>query len=179
MHTLLWYTIFVCLAVFFHERSIFMPGFTTHYLFGVETCHRLGASPLRRELMENHTSFGLGLQGPDIFFYDLPSYVIYKNNIGSVAHTTDTGKFLFFLLQSRFLFPKNVRSRRAILPALSGIIFSTPPATLMYTTARKAARTVPPLSRRMYIWKPTLIPRFCAIIKKCFLRNSIRSAPSL
>ena len=83
-----------------------MPGFTTHYLFGVETCHRLGASPLRRELMENHTAFGLGLQGPDIFFYDLPSYVIYKNNIGSVAHTTDTGKFLFFLLQSRVLFPK-------------------------------------------------------------------------
>lgn len=113
MHTLLWYTVFVCLAVFFHERSIFMPGFTTHYLFGVKTCHRLGASPLRRELMENHTAFGLGLQGPDIFFYDLPSYVIYKNNIGSVAHTTDTGKFLFFLLQSRFLFPKGKKRQIA------------------------------------------------------------------
>ena len=113
MHTLLWYTVFVCLAVFFHERSIFMPGFTTHYLFGVETCHRLGASPLRRELMENHTAFGLGLQGPDIFFYDLPSYVIYKKNIGSAAHTTDTGKFLFFLLQSRFLFPKGKKRQIA------------------------------------------------------------------
>lgn len=90
-----------------------MPGFTTHYLFGVKTCHRLGASPLRRELMENHTAFGLGLQGPDIFFYDLPSYVIYKNNIGSVAHTTDTGKFLFFLLQSRFLFPKGKKRQIA------------------------------------------------------------------
>lgn len=90
-----------------------MPGFTTHYLFGVETCHRLGASPLRRELMENHTAFGLGLQGPDIFFYDLPSYVIYKNNIGSAAHTTDTGKFLFFLLQSRFLFPKGKKRQIA------------------------------------------------------------------
>lgn len=88
------------------ERSIFMPGFTTHYLFGVQTMRKLGASPIRQEIKQNYTAFGLGLQGPDIFFYDLPSYVIYGTNIGSVCHTTDTGKFLFFLLQSRFLFPK-------------------------------------------------------------------------
>lgn len=90
-----------------------MPGFTTHYLFGVQTLRRLNTSPLKKELSQNHTAFGLGLQGPDIFFYDLPSYVIYRTNIGSSAHTADTGKFLFFLLQSRFLFPESKKRRIA------------------------------------------------------------------
>lgn len=86
------------------ERSLFMPGFTTHYFFGVRTFQNLEQPLLKNQIKKYHTAFGLGLQGPDIFFYDLPSYALYHTNIGSSAHTKDTGKFLSFLLKSRKLF---------------------------------------------------------------------------
>lgn len=81
-----------------------MPGFTTHYLFGVQAIKNLEQPFFKEKIKKHHTVFGLGLQGPDIFFYDLPSYAIYRTNIGSPAHTQDTGKFLSFLLKSRKLF---------------------------------------------------------------------------
>lgn len=82
-----------------------MPGFTTHYLFGVNTYKCLKNDSLKKTIFDHHAAFSLGQQGPDIFFYYLPSYVLHKNNIGSVAHIQDTGKFLFYLIESRKLFP--------------------------------------------------------------------------
>lgn len=81
-----------------------MPGFTTHYLFGLNTYRQLEHNPLKKIIHTNHEAYSLGLQGPDLFFYFLPSYAIHANNIGSVAHTEDTGKFLYYLLNSRQLF---------------------------------------------------------------------------
>lgn len=81
-----------------------MPGFTTHCLFGLNACKKLPKSPLKRMIQKNHAAFNLGLQGPDLFFYFLPSYVIHANNIGAVAHTELTGKFLRHLTDSRKLF---------------------------------------------------------------------------
>lgn len=82
-----------------------MPGFTTHYLFGVNTYKRLRNDALKKIIFGHHAAYSLGQQGPDIFFYYLPSYVLHKNNIGSVAHIQDTGKFLSYLIESRKLFP--------------------------------------------------------------------------
>ncbi len=82
-----------------------MPGFTTHYLFGVNTYKALKNDSLKKMIFDHHAAYSLGLQGPDIFFYYLPSYAIHENNIGSVAHIEDTGKFLSYLLESRNLFP--------------------------------------------------------------------------
>lgn len=82
-----------------------MPGFTTHYLFGINTYKSLKNDFLKKIIFDHHAAFSLGLQGPDIFFYYLPSYAIHENNIGSVAHTEDTGKFLSYLIQSKNLFP--------------------------------------------------------------------------
>lgn len=82
-----------------------MPGFTTHYLFGINTYKSLKNDSLKKIIFDHHASFSLGLQGPDIFFYYLPSYAIHENNIGSVAHIEDTGRFLSYLIESRNLFP--------------------------------------------------------------------------
>ena len=51
-----------------------MPGFITHYLFGINTYHTLRNKTLRQDLQQQHAAYSLGLQGPDIFFYFLPSY---------------------------------------------------------------------------------------------------------
>lgn len=83
-----------------------MPGFTTHYLFGQNTYQKLRHLPLKKAIRTHRAAYSLGLQGPDLFFYFLPSYAVHKNNIGSVAHTEKTNLFLRHLLGSRDLFPK-------------------------------------------------------------------------
>lgn len=90
-----------------------MPGFTTHYLFGLNTYKKLNHTFLKQIIHDNHTAYSLGLQGPDVFFYFLPSYTIHHNNIGAVAHTDNTGKFLKHLLNSRKLFHKPQERRIA------------------------------------------------------------------
>ncbi len=84
-----------------------MPGFTTHYLFGVNNCRRLKKECCCRNLLrsiESHkTVFQLGLQGPDIFFYHLRSQ-LKKVRPGSVAHTKWTGDFLKYLMEAPELF---------------------------------------------------------------------------
>lgn len=84
-----------------------MPGFTTHYLFGQQAYQLICSSGLKQTIQKNHTVFCLGLQGPDIFFYDLLSLVIPKKNPGSLAHTADTRKFLRRLLESLRIFPSD------------------------------------------------------------------------
>lgn len=81
-----------------------MPGFTTHYLFGIQCLKHLNHSQMKNIIKKNPSAFSLGLQGPDVFFYEVSSYAVYRTNIGSAAHTTDTGKFLSCLLKSRNLF---------------------------------------------------------------------------
>lgn len=82
-----------------------MPGFTTHYLFGINTYKTLKNDSLKKVLFDHHAAYSLGLQGPDVFFYYLPSYVVHRNNIGALAHIEDTGTFLSYLLDSQNLFP--------------------------------------------------------------------------
>ena len=88
-----------------------MPGFTTHYLFGQQTYQLLAPSALKRIIQKYHTVFSLGLQGPDIFFYDVLSFLSSKKNPGSVAHTADTKEFLQYLFESLRIFPEKKNSR--------------------------------------------------------------------
>ena len=78
-----------------------MPGFVTHYLFGAQTCRQLSDRSLRQEILLNHAAFSLGLQGPDVFFYYLPSDRLYPENPGNLAHDRRTGAFFANLLQAR------------------------------------------------------------------------------
>lgn len=86
-----------------------MPGFTTHYLFGIEAYKRLREPKIRRNLKKYHSAFSLGLQGPDVFFYYLPSYIMHATNLGALAHDRNTGAFFAYLLESRSLFEKEWR----------------------------------------------------------------------
>ena len=81
-----------------------MPGFTTHYLFGVDACRRLTSTSMHNMIRRDHSAYALGLQGPDLFFYYLPSYLMHRKNIGDLAHRKDTSQFFANLLQSRKLF---------------------------------------------------------------------------
>lgn len=87
-----------------------MPGFTTHYLFGIDAYRHMVPGGFRDNLKRNHCAFALGLQGPDLFFYYLPSYLLHRQNIGALAHNSNTGEFFSHLLDSRSLFDKDARS---------------------------------------------------------------------
>ena len=55
-----------------------MPGFATHYLFGVDAYKELTSRKISVHIARHHHAYALGLQGPDIFFYYLPSYLLHK-----------------------------------------------------------------------------------------------------
>lgn len=91
-----------------------MPGFATHYLFGLTTFRELNTGPIHTCIGAHPHAYALGLQGPDIFFYYPPSHIRASGNLGSLAHKNRTGAFLRNLLESRNLFPdypeKNIAS---------------------------------------------------------------------
>lgn len=81
-----------------------MPGFTTHYLFGQQTYQKLHPCDLKQTIQKYHRVFALGLQGPDIFFYN-PLFLLKKETVpGSLIHTTNTQEFLRWLLISPEIF---------------------------------------------------------------------------
>ena len=45
-----------------------MPGFTTHYLFGVKAYNDLPNNYLKHVISKYRWLYQIGLQGPDIFF---------------------------------------------------------------------------------------------------------------
>ena len=76
-----------------------MPGFTTHYLFGVDTYHELKDKQLKQVLRRQRQAFCLGLQGPDIFFYDIPYFVLYQKSLGAIARDASGNCTLHFQLR--------------------------------------------------------------------------------
>ena len=77
-----------------------MPGFVTHYLFGEEIYHQLKCNFQKKNLFYNRSAYAFGLQGPDLFFYYLPSYALHRHNLGALAHTTEPRAFFRGLLES-------------------------------------------------------------------------------
>lgn len=75
-----------------------MPGFTMHYLFGVKSISEFSAKFLKEKIRNHKGVFALGTQGPDLFFYHLPSKFLYKQNPGSMMHREDSGLFFQNLL---------------------------------------------------------------------------------
>ena len=49
-----------------------MPGFATHDLLGREVYRALQDPSLRCCIRRHTASYRLGLQGPDLFYYNLP-----------------------------------------------------------------------------------------------------------
>lgn len=71
-----------------------MPGFTTHYIFGITTYKRLANNYIKKIITKNISAYKLGLQGPDIFFYYLPGLIRNpENSLGKMMHETRTNLF--------------------------------------------------------------------------------------
>lgn len=78
---------------------LIMPSIATHYLFGQDLLNRLDHSE-QDTLAKSMGAFRLGLQGPDIFLYDLIHTKIAKDmNFGEIMHTKRTDIFFFHYIE--------------------------------------------------------------------------------
>lgn len=84
-----------------------MPGFITHLIFGEQTKSFIESRETVKILDSHQSCFGLGLQGPDIFFYHIPAYLLYKNNIGNIMHRSNIMLFFENLINARNSFEDN------------------------------------------------------------------------
>ena len=98
-----------------------MPGYVTHYIFGRDMHEKLTDPVLKKNLYDNRAVYILGHQGPDIFFYYLPAYVLHGHNLGDMAHTEKTGAFYAALLESRSIF-KNPKDQKIAEAYLAGFL---------------------------------------------------------
>lgn len=98
-----------------------MPGFITHLTFGEQSISFIESEDTKNLLNKHITSFGLGLQGPDIFFYHIPAYLLYKKNIGNVMHRERVMLFFDCLFDARNTF-EDSHSRRICDAYILGFI---------------------------------------------------------
>ncbi len=70
-----------------------MPGYDTHYIFGIHGYRRMPESTIKKSISHYKNSYKLGLLGPDIFFYYATEIVAARKNIGSIMHTDKTDIF--------------------------------------------------------------------------------------
>ena len=78
-----------------------MPGFITHLSFGEQSLSFIESKETRNIIEAHQSCFNLGLQGPDIFFYHIPAYLFYKQNIGKVMHRSNVMLFFDNLFNAR------------------------------------------------------------------------------
>lgn len=78
----------------FVKELVTLPGFTTHYLFGVKAYNDLPNNYLKHVISKYRWLYQLGLQGPDIFFYNIPilRHRDYRN-VGSYMHEFHVNDF--------------------------------------------------------------------------------------
>ena len=71
-----------------------MPGFTTHYIFGMKAYNDMPFTPLKHTIAKDRWLYQLGLQGPDMFFYNIPilRHRDYRN-VGSYMHEHKVNAF--------------------------------------------------------------------------------------
>lgn len=82
-----------------------MPGFDTHYIFGQQTYKNIDSKYIKRIISNHPTVYGLGLQGPDLFFYDLMGHLKHDIDLGDLAHDSRVADFLFYLRDAIKIFP--------------------------------------------------------------------------
>ena len=71
-----------------------MPGFTTHYIFGMKAYNDMPFTPLKHTIAKYRWLYQLVLQGPDMFFYNIPilRHRDYRN-VGSYMHEHKVNAF--------------------------------------------------------------------------------------
>ena len=69
-----------------------MPGFTTHYIFGMKAYNDMPFTPLKHTIAKYRWLYQLGLQGPDMFFYNIP-ILRHRDYVGSYMHEHKVNAF--------------------------------------------------------------------------------------
>lgn len=92
-----------------------MPGFTTHYIFGVKAYNDLPNNYLKHVISKYRWLYQLGLQGPDIFFYNIPilRHRDYRN-VGSYMHEYHVNPFFQSCLREISEIPSRQQQEQAI-----------------------------------------------------------------
>lgn len=96
-----------------------MPGFITHYLFGLDVYHKLPPCPLKSSIKSHKQVYFLGCEGPDLFFYYLPSFLKKGHQIGSKMHHSCVNTF-FTNCVDELLSMKEGMEKQTIASYLSG-----------------------------------------------------------
>lgn len=92
-----------------------MPGFTTHYIFGMKAYNDMPANQLKHIVAKHRWLYQLGLQGPDMFFYNIPilRHRDYRN-VGSHMHEHEVNKFFDCCLRHIGLITSRQQKEEAI-----------------------------------------------------------------
>lgn len=97
-----------------------MPGYDTHYIFGINSYHKLPDSQTKHAIHCSKGAYSLGLIGPDIFFYYATEIVAARKNIGSLMHTTKTD--LFFKNMLAYIDLTHGMARNTAIAYFSGFL---------------------------------------------------------
>lgn len=92
-----------------------MPGFTTHYIIGMKALSDFPPGEFRSVLLRHRFLYQLGLQGPDIFFYNIP-LARHRNhrNIGVFMHEAHIERFFRCLLHAISLCEEPLKREMAV-----------------------------------------------------------------
>ncbi len=83
-----------------------MPGFASHYLFGQQSLSHLKEDQEYHILSLHPHAYNLGLQGPDIFYYYLPAWLLYDHNAASLIHENSSLQFFIAMIDARINCPR-------------------------------------------------------------------------
>ena len=92
-----------------------MPGFTTHYILGMKAYNDLPSNQLKHIISKYRWLYQLGLQGPDMFFYNIPilRHRDYRN-VGSYMHEHHVSLFFQVYLKQMSQITSNQQREQAL-----------------------------------------------------------------
>ena len=92
-----------------------MPGFTTHYIFGMKSYNDLPTNQLKFIIAKYRWLYQLGVQGPDMFFYNIPvlRHRDYRN-VGSYMHEHHVQDFFSCCLKHLSSIPSRQQREQGI-----------------------------------------------------------------
>ena len=140
-----------------------MPGFTTHYVLGMKAYNDMPQNNLKFIIAKYRWLYQLGLQGPDMFFYNLPILRHRDHrNVGSYMHEHHVNDF-FHCAFTRLSKIESRQQREEGLAFLCGFIshyIGDSICTLMFMAASTMTQSIPLLPVTAYTpnWKMTLMP---------------------
>lgn len=92
-----------------------MPGFTTHYIMGMKAYNDMPSNQLKHIIAKHRWLYQLGLQGPDMFFYNLPILRHRDNrNVGSYMHEHHVSDFFSVYFREAALIPSRHQREQAL-----------------------------------------------------------------